>query len=160
MNRALIIFGFSLVFLSLSCTHLLCKDEESLSYLKNNFDELYSNNYSLFWNIVHSAAKKAESCHTLSETVNFLDLVQFRHNADFAEFFSDTIERLCINNPKCLFDALINLQEEFRIKVLEALSRPLFVNEAEIEEVFMKYKNNPKYEDIINRFFSIPKYVP
>ncbi len=159
MKRTLIIFGSSLlVFLSLSCTHLGCKDEESLIYLKNNFRELYVNNYSLFSHIVHEAAKKAESCDTLSDTVNFLDLVQFCHNADFGEFFSDTIEHLCINNPKCFLDALINLGEESRITVLQELSNPVFVNEAEIEEVLMKYKNNPKYEDIINRFFSIRKY--
>jgi hypothetical protein len=130
-------------------------DENQLTFLKRNFTELYLNNYSYFWEIVHKAANKAQTCESSLETAGFIELVCFSGgNAEFNEFYNKIIEHLCISNPKCFFDSLIKLDEESRSKVIDTLHHPIFVTPKEIEDVFSKNRNVHQYEDIIKAFFS------
>lgn len=130
-------------------------DENQLTFLKKNFSELYLNDYSRFWDIVHKAAKKARTCDSSIETANFIELIQFSGgNAEFNEYYSKIVEHLCISNPKCFFDSLLSLDEESKIKVIDTLRHPIFVTLKEIEDVFSKNRNIKQYEDIIRTFFS------
>jgi hypothetical protein len=146
---------FSIYFLANSIKAKSPGEENQLTFLKRNFTELYLKNYSYFWEIVHEAAKEAQSCESSQETASFIELVCYSGgNAEFNEFYNKIIEHLCISNPKCFFDSLVRLDEESRSKVIDTLHHPIFVRPIEIEDVFSKNRNVHEYEDIIKAFFS------
>ena len=51
-------------------------DENQLTFLEKNFSELYLNDYSRFWDIVHKAAKKAQTCDSSIETATTLAIIK------------------------------------------------------------------------------------
>jgi hypothetical protein len=129
-------------------------DEDQLIFLKKNFSGLYLNDYSRFWDIVHKAAKKAQTCDSSIETADFIELIRFSGgNAEFNEYYSEIVEHLCISNPACFFDSLLRLDKESKIKVIDVLRHPIFAKPKEIEDVFTINRNIKQYEDIVNLFF-------
>jgi len=102
---------------------------ENLSCLMRNFDDLYHENYSYFWKILHSAKEEAKHCHSTEATSKFLSLASLRSdNAEFNEFFAESIENICIASPKCFNEAnqLLPTATQERLKMF--LSNPLFID--------------------------------
>ena len=136
------------------------QSKHDLTYLKDNFSELYNQNHELFWDILNNGAENAKKCSSPTYTRDFLDLVRFfRGSAELGEFFGETVERLCVSNPKCFFDSLIKLNNEAKYKVIDMLLYPVTLQEAQVQGIFEKYKNVEKYRDDIEFFLMLSRYT-
>ncbi len=145
-------------FLFFCCLFIFCAyaqaENNKLEYLKNNFNNVYMSNYDQFWKVLHDAQKKAESCESAEDTIAFLKLVEIRTgNAEFNAYFNEVIEKLCVEKPKCFFDALANLNENAIIRTVALLKAPLFVDTGDIDVVFKKDENVKKYTVIMSEYF-------
>lgn len=131
-----------------------CLGEANLVCLQDNFDTLYQENYPFFWEILHNAASKAQKCDYVKDTAAFLRLAKLeKSNAEFNEFFSQTVEQLCIKKSKCFFDGLLMVDKPTRVLLIDKLRTPLFVENSKIERVFLEAKTNKKYREISDKYW-------
>jgi len=146
-------FFYSLLSLQSYANDLCAGKDANLSCLKKNFEQLYSSNYDLFWDILHKAEKKAQKCVSIQDTSLFLELVHIKTNsAEFEEYFSKIIENLCVSSPKCFLDAVLQLKNEDQIQIVDRLKHTVFVDQSAITEIFKKYKDNKKYAKLIKLY--------
>jgi hypothetical protein len=145
-----IIFSLCVLVSSYGNGNGICEGkDETISCLIENYEELYSTNYSLFWNILHKAADKAQSCKSYLDVTRFMELVRVeRRGAEFEEFFHEKIEKLCIKNTRCFFEGLSNLTLEEQTKIIDVLKNPIFEEQSAIRETFIKKKDKEKYKKI------------
>lgn len=144
-----------IIFQSASYANGVCSGTSgTLDCLSENFTELYSANYSSFWKILHESASKAQKCETVTDAVHFMRLVHLNsNNAEFNEFFSETIENICIKNDKCFFESLLRLNKSDQNRIIKMLKYPLFIDQSSISETFSKWKNNKKYKKFVDLYF-------
>lgn len=129
-------------------------DRANFSCLKENFNELYSTNYDLFWSILHGAAQKVKTHKNVSDITEFMELSKIiKGNAEVTEFFSKICEEFCVSNPEICLEALIQLDQEDKASILERLRNPIYLSKTEIENAFEKYKNIPKYQKNVLNYF-------
>lgn len=154
-NKRFIILIFSLLlcFIFLNCGNMFAEDNK-LMYLKNNFNNLYQNNYKQFWQILAEVEKNAVNCESTDDTVAFLKLIEIDSTgAEFNEYFSEVIEKLCIEKPKCFLDSLSSLDTRAITRIVKRLKAPLFVDSKDIDAVFNKNKRVIKYDEIMKEYF-------
>jgi hypothetical protein len=134
----------------------LCSgNNATLECLSKNFEKLYSANYSLFWDILHKAEKKAQHCNPVSDTVQLMELTHLKSiNAEFNEFLTEKIEVMCVKHDKCFFKALIRLKEGDQLEIIRRMKNPLFAEQAAISDSFSRNKNNKKYRKIVDLYFA------
>jgi len=157
-QRGVIVAASLLVYLVVSAESASTKvcngKHASLSCLKKNFDELYQSDYDSFFTILRSAEKKATKCDSLANTVDYLDVVRFiGGNAEVREYFSEVIEKLCTERPRCFLDALSRVNENSRSEIVRQLRNPTFLEDRAIREVFVRYKTSPRYKRIMDLYF-------
>jgi len=100
-----------------------------ISCLMRNFDDFYHKNYSDFWKVLHSSLKEAEHCRSIEATSSFLNLASLHStNAEFNEFFAESIENLCLTSPKCFSDANNLLPKATQERLKMFLNNPLFID--------------------------------
>ena len=133
----------------------LCTGKEAtLTCLKSNFDELYHTNYHGFFDILYKAEKHAINCKDTSETVAFLELVNYgKQNAEYTEYLREAIENLIQKNPECYFNAVLILDRDTKLYLIDQVRYPLFTEKKEIEHIFTKYKKNERYKEIMDIYF-------
>jgi len=133
----------------------LCEGSKAtLDCLKQNSFELYSTNPELFWSILNQAADKAANCENPSDTVRFLQLVQIPLDGALSEFYSEKIENLCLNKPKCFLNAMVSLEKGERIANIKRLRTPLVTDPKDIRRVFEEHKKNKKYKEIVDLYLN------
>ncbi len=161
-NNHLLFLLFFLMFLVITLSdaqfchgkELCMGDNSTLDCLKDNFDNLYTTDYVLFWRILRMAERDAVSCKSKSDTATFLKLaVVARTNAEFNEYFSEVIERLATSHPECFFDSLLLLDLDNATKIIMILKHPIFVEKQEIDNVFSKNMNKEKYRLLMDIYF-------
>jgi hypothetical protein len=133
MNTCQKIYRLSLLFLLFPYTAIGAIDcpesRKNLSYLEKNFNKLYRENYSEFWVILHSSFEEAKSCRSIEKTSKFLGLANVQTgNAEFEQFFSESIENLCLSSPKCFNEASQRLPKAVQERLKEKLNGPLFID--------------------------------
>lgn len=133
------------------------KSMETLGCLKTNFDELYASDYQMFWKILHSSAEQASTAGNISKLVEFLEMagVTGKGNAEFEEFFSQTIETVCVNNTEYFLDALMTMAPKSQSEVLKILQNPLFKSSEEINGSFQKVSEKGKYKSFVDTYFVV-----
>lgn len=132
-----------------------CHREANLVCLQDNFDKLYLENYLLWSEILGNAEIKALACDSVEDTAAFLRLVKLiKGNAEFDEFFSETIEKLCIEKTKCFLDGLLRTDVPIRALLIDKLRTPLFIDSFKIDQVFREVKTNKKYRELSDIYFS------
>lgn len=137
---------------------LCLQDETALTCLRDNFDELYTQNYRRFWNIAHQAASDARKCDSPANTVAFLYLARIKtNNAEFNEFFSEVIERLVTEKPHCFLAAVATMDLSSQKLVMEKLRNPIFAESAAIENA-LRAESNEKYKSIVDLYFELQKW--
>ncbi len=126
----------------------------TLDCLRDNFDSLYSTNYSDFWSLLREAEKKAVSCKSTSDTAAFLKLAHVKNkNAEFNEYLREIIEKLATMNPKCFLDSLSLLDTDNVVDVIALLKNPIFIKKQKIAQVFSENKYIEKYKRIMDIYF-------
>jgi hypothetical protein len=129
-------------------------NNSTLDCLKDNFDNLYTTDYALFWHILRSAERDAINCKSRSDTAIFLKLAAVaRTNAEFNEYFNEVIERLATSHPECFFDSLLLLDLDNVTKIIMILKHPIVVEKQEIDTFFSKNMNKEKYRVIMDIYF-------
>lgn len=147
-------FIFCLQHLSCYGKGLCVGNESTIECLKHNFIELYSSNYSLFWNILKAEEKKAISCKSIPDTSKFFELASIKStNAEFNEYIAEFLENLVIKKSECFLDSLLNLNEKSISDVINILQHPTFIEEKEIAKVFFSNKQNKKYDKVMKIYF-------
>lgn len=137
-----------------SADDLCSETNATLDCLSKNFEKLYVSNYQRFWDILHNSLKKAQQCGSNSEVISFLELAHLKsNNAEFNEFFNETIENMCVKNTECFFNALVGMKEEDQNEIVGRIKNPMFFEQDSITETFLKYKNNAKYKKIVEKYF-------
>ena len=133
----------------------LCKGEQAtINCLKQNFDVLYSNDYKLFWDIMHKTATKIQISHNISEITTFLSLASvIQGNAEVLEFYSEVGERLCLSNPELCLDALSMLNAQDRQLFIDRIRHPIYSSKEEIGRSLSTYRNHARYHEILDLFF-------
>jgi hypothetical protein len=97
--------------------------------LERNFDELYEKNYSYFWKILHSSIIEVNSCYSIEVTSKYLNLASLQSkNAEFNEFFAESIEKLCLSSPRCFHEANQTLHKSVQQKLNTMLNNPVFID--------------------------------
>jgi hypothetical protein len=124
-------------------------DQATIECLMKNAEELYSTNMQLFWDILNKASRRAQDCRSLSDTTRFMKIVRIQRDGAFAEYFDEKMERFCVTNTKCFFNALISMPIEDQDKIIDLLLNPLFVDQTEITEAFYKNKGSKRYKRIV-----------
>jgi hypothetical protein len=103
--------------------------------LERNFDELYEKNYSDFWKILHSSLMEAKSCYSIEVTSKYLNLASLSsNNAEFNEFFAESIEKLCLRSPRCFNEAKQTLHKSVQKKLNTMLNNPLFIDKESLSK--------------------------
>jgi hypothetical protein len=130
---------------------------ETLGCLKTNFNELYSSDYQMFWKILHSSAKQAATTGNISILVEFLEMAEAtgKGNAEFEEFFSQTIETVFVSNTEYFLDALMTMAPKTQTEVLKILQNPLFKSSEEINSSFQKVSENGKYKSFVETYLAV-----
>lgn len=133
----------------------LCSGRSAnLHCLKDNFPELYSTNYDLFWKILHDATEKLKVHKNTSDIVDFMKLsTVIDGNAEVTEFFSKICEEFCVSNPELCLGALIDLDDQSKKSVLDKLRNPIYLSKTKIDNVFEKNKTIKKYQKIVSLYF-------
>lgn len=101
-------------------------DAEELVCLRRNFDSLFSEQYDVFWEIANRRGREVASCQRRTVVEQFLPLADKVGNAEFAEFYHETIESLASTSPLCLAEAWSRLGEPEQVSVVRVLRAPLF----------------------------------
>jgi hypothetical protein len=118
----------------LLCPHTAFCEERSdssqrLSYLKENFVEFYRKDYYAFSEVLHSALKEARQCRPIEKTAEFLSLTELKSvNAEFNEFFAESIENLCLTSPECFNEASLLLPVATQERLNFFLNNPVFLD--------------------------------
>jgi hypothetical protein len=122
----------------------------NLDCLKGNFDVLYEKNNKQFWDILHVSAKNIKNCRSSKDVIKFLELAELKNdNAEFEEFVSEIIEKLCISNTKCLLNAMLKISKQKQMAVIELLQNPTYIEKEKINSAIDKLKDIDKYKSIV-----------
>jgi hypothetical protein len=137
----------------------LCINENAnLRCLRENFDDLYAKNYTIFWKILREAGDAASECRSYDDIDAFLKLSSIRNrNAEFKEYLNEIIENLTIRKSAIFLDALSRLDDNSIYSVIGLLQRPIFIPIEDIKKVFYKNRNNKKYKKVMNVYFKKSK---
>ncbi len=108
----------------------LCADrDENLRCLRMKFEPLYQISPDRFWRILNRSRDVAVQCRSTRKTLDFLRLVEIRsENAEFNEYFSETIEGMCAQKPTCLARATAMLCSDAQKLLRDKLMSPDFLD--------------------------------
>lgn len=121
--------------------------------LRAHFDELYVNDNPRFWSVVRCHGQRAKSCSSRASVATFLSLSAIGEgNAEFGEYFSETVENLLLENPQCLFTELERSNALSRKSVITRLKAPLFVDEERVAMIFREVTKTPSFPKVAREY--------
>lgn len=132
-----------------------CPDPVTLSCLKKNFSTFYRKDYKHFFSTFNRFEAEAMSCKSNVKTADFLDIVSYiKGNAEVAEAFGESSEKLLVRNPKCFLDAASTLDDSsLKILVQLYLKGPIIEDYQAIDKKMREQKKNQKYHRIMSEYF-------
>lgn len=93
----------------------------------------------------------ARESNNANLTVDIIKL-EIHLGASRSQSYSEFLEKLAINKPKQLLDALLNVDSHKALQIFHMLDDPLISKRHEIEESFSKYKVLDKYKALLLNF--------
>ncbi|ADU65716.1 hypothetical protein Selin_0981 [Desulfurispirillum indicum S5] len=152
MKKNYLLFYLFVVISLYGCVYVDGKTPSNLQYLGQNFDQIYMDDYKLFWRILHDAASRARTCLDVSQTTEFIGLAKtMRGNAEFNEFLSEEIEMLAIDQTECFLSAWHNADEPTQAGVLRKLKSPLFIEPTALFKAFRPFAHG-KYGEMVRYY--------
>lgn len=158
--KKMAVISVSLVFvvlISSNCSYALSNDcnNDSLTCIYNNFEELYNNDYNRFWRILNEHVNKVKNCNKISDVVDFMKLSKLKtNNAEFTEFLNQQLEELCVSNKSCFMMSLAEMDTKTVRIIINKLKHPMFVDKSEINKVFKTERSNIQYKRLTEQYFS------
>jgi len=157
-----ILFLFLLSYTFLFSQPHFSKINYDINYLKNNYDSLYHNNYSLFSDIIVESAKKMWNSNNQKDISDFISLSPYiGGNTALLEYFSEECERFCLQRTEIFLNSLLLLDNKTLIDFIDKMASTIHVPQSEIDNSLLKFKSNKKYFGILKKYFEISdfKYV-
>jgi len=113
-----------------------------------------------FWIVYQEADKKASQCIDIKDTASFFEAGAMKYGEATSEYFTESIEKLFVKNPKCFFDAVLLLQEKQRNKIVEYIALPTFTGDQEmLDKKVLKFQKIKKYKEVADLYFEMTKHV-
>lgn len=130
-------FGFLVLMVSPTiftyASGLCGEHREDLACVKKNFDILYAKSYERLWQKLHKTRDAAKKCDSVKATAEFLGLADIgKGNAEFEEFFAETVEQVCVEHPQCFMAAALQIDSGTRVALKTKLEKPLFHDRTDI----------------------------
>lgn len=113
----------------------LCVGEAAtIACLGEHRDALAHGDQKRFWAIAWDAAAQARACAPPERAAAFLRVaVVPTRNAEFSEFLAEQVERLCVDHPACVRQAVTALTPGERSALARMLATPVILESGAIE---------------------------
>ena len=97
------------------------------------YPTIYCENPEYFWKVLNQAGDNALSCNSVKGIADFLHTARLSNaGADLEEFVSESVEKLCINQPVRFKEAMSMLDKKTRRGVQIKLENPLYFEASEL----------------------------
>ena len=128
---------------------------ETLECLKENFSDIYDNQYFKFLLIVSKAEVAALSCNSDERTAAYLGIAsKIGSNLEVEEGFKDILETKFLREKTvCLLDALLLSDDNVKEIILgKYLAKPRYIKKEEVDTILSRYMEREKYKGMLERY--------
>ena len=129
--------------------------KETLECLKENFSDIYNDQYFKFLIIVSKAETAALSCNSSEITAAYLGIAsKIGDNMEVEDGFKDILETKFLKKlPVCLLDALLLSDDNVKEIILgKYLTEPRYMKKKEVDAALSKYMEQEKYKEMLKRY--------
>lgn len=134
----------------------LCSGKkETLECLKENFSDIYDEQYFKFAMIISKAQIAALDCNSDENTAAYLDIASKIGNNQEVEYgFKDVLEtKFLKEKPACLLDALLLSDDNVKEIILgKYLTKPRYIKKKEVDTILSRYMEQEKYKEMLKRY--------
>lgn len=131
-------------------------EKETLECLKENFSEVYENQYFQFLIIIGKAQKEAVSCNSVEATAAYLNIAsKIGDNLEVEEGLKDVLEtKFLKNSPECFLDALLKTDNNVKEIILgNYLQKPIDIKKEEVDSIISRYVEQERYKEMLKPYF-------
>lgn len=128
---------------------------ETLECLKDNFSDIYEDQYFKFLLIVSKAEVAALNCNSNEKTAAYLGIAQkIGGNLEVEDGFKDILEtKLLKEKTACLLDALLLSDDSVKEIILgKYLTKPRYIKKEEVDTLLSGYMGQEKYKEMLKRY--------
>lgn len=129
--------------------------KENLECLKENFSDIYNDQYFKFLIIVSKAETAALNCNSSEITAAYLDIASIiGKNLEVEYGFKDILEsKLLKEKTACLLDALLLSNDNVKKIILgKYLTEPRYIKKKEVDTILSKYMEQEKYKEMLKHY--------
>lgn len=125
--------------------------------LAGDLNALYHHDYDGFWKHWNEVKSESVSCIDEHKTKLFLsDAISMLGNSEVTEANASVVERIALNNPKCLLTAMNQMEIEKQEGFIKSfLFRPLYNDAESIERSLSRVWEADNYKDSKNLFMKL-----
>jgi hypothetical protein len=105
-------------------------------------------------NCYYELLNRARAASDADLTTDILNL-NIHLGASGSESYYEFVEKLAINQPRTLLDALSRVAPQKVLRVFEILDDPLVSKRKDIERSLLSYKNNEQYRELLSIYFEM-----
>ncbi len=127
---------------------------ETLQCLKENFSDIYDEQYFKFLLIISKAEIAALNCNSDEKTAAYLGIAsKIGENLEVEYGFKDILEtKLLKEKTVCLLDALLLSDDNVKEIILgKYLTRPRYIKKVEVDTILSRYMEQEKYKGMLKR---------
>lgn len=119
-----------------------------------DLNALYQRNYEAFFSRWNAQAGLATACTEIDATARFLtDATEMLGNSEVTEANAAVIEKLCLDRPACLLQAIYSLSPRDQERILRSfMASPLYHEPSELEDALRPLWQNGKYRSLHDHF--------
>lgn len=128
---------------------------ETLECLKENFSDIYNDQYFKFLIIASKAETAALNCNSSEKTVAYLDIAsKIGKNLEVEYGFKDILEtKFLKEKTACLLDALMLSDDNVKEIILgKYLTEPRYIKKKEVDTALSRYMEQEKYKEMLKRY--------
>lgn len=153
----------AIIFLSANASHAAkplkpCTGkDETFGCLKENFSDVYENQYFKFLMIFDKAQVTALKCDSVEKTADYFDIAsKIGKNREVEDGFKDFLEtKFLKEKTACLLDALLLNNDNVKNIILgNYLKNPKYTSRQEVDSALSKYMEQEKYKELLKRYSS------
>ncbi|MDO8466066.1 MAG: hypothetical protein Q7S46_12590 [Gallionella sp.] len=129
--------------------------KETLECLKENFSDIYDDQYFKFLMIISKAQIAALNCNSDEKTAAYLGLAsKIGRNQEVEYGFKDVLEtKLLKEKTVCLLDALLLSDDSVKEIILgKYLTEPRYIKKKEVDTILSRYMEQEKYKEMLKRY--------
>lgn len=129
--------------------------KETFECLKENFSDIYDNQYFKFLIIFGKAQVAALDCNSDEKTAAYLGITpKIGKNEEVEYGFKDVLEtKFLKEKTACLLDALLISDDDVKEIILgKYLAKPRYIKKEEVDALLYRYRDQEKYKEMLKRY--------